>query len=123
MPAASHDDRGHMQLGAALAGLAIENSMLGAAHAAANPLTARHNVITGMRCIDAAACHALQREDPAAAPSTPAIRHPAGAVDPPLIDWVRNCRPVRFPRSPATDLAVLAEDATRQWTGKFNPGR
>ncbi len=36
-----------MQLGAALAGLAIENSMLGAAHASANPLTARHNVVHG----------------------------------------------------------------------------
>ncbi len=33
--------RAEMQLGAALAGLAIENSMLGAAHALANPLTAR----------------------------------------------------------------------------------
>ena len=32
--------RGQMQLGACLAGLAIENSMLGAAHALANPLTA-----------------------------------------------------------------------------------
>ena len=32
--------RGEMQLGACLAGLAIENSMLGAAHAIANPLTA-----------------------------------------------------------------------------------
>ena len=34
------DARGEMQLGACFAGLAIENSMLGAAHALANPLTA-----------------------------------------------------------------------------------
>ena len=33
--------RARMQVGAAFAGAAIENSMLGAAHAAANPLTAR----------------------------------------------------------------------------------
>lgn len=39
--------RGRMLLGAALAGLAIETSMLGAAHAAANPLTARYGVIHG----------------------------------------------------------------------------
>src|SRR6185503_20132411 len=43
----NQEDRGHMQLGAALAGIAIENSMLGAAHASANPLTARHNVTHG----------------------------------------------------------------------------
>src|SRR5256714_6007331 len=39
--------RGRMQLGAAFAGLAIENSMLGAAHAAANPLTAHFGVVHG----------------------------------------------------------------------------
>ena len=36
-----------MQLGAALAGAAIENSMLGAAHAAANPLTAHFDIVHG----------------------------------------------------------------------------
>lgn len=36
-----------MLLGAHLAGAAIEQSMLGAAHAAANPLTARHGVAHG----------------------------------------------------------------------------
>lgn len=39
--------RGAMQVGACLAGMAIENSMLGAAHALANPLTARYGVIHG----------------------------------------------------------------------------
>src|SRR5207244_6805633 len=39
--------RAMMQLGAAFAGTAIENSMLGAAHAAANPLTARYGVVHG----------------------------------------------------------------------------
>jgi alcohol dehydrogenase len=39
--------RGEMQLGACLAGLAIENSMLGAAHALANPLTAEFGVVHG----------------------------------------------------------------------------
>src|SRR5205814_650484 len=39
--------RGRMLLGAALAGTAIENSMLGAVHAAANPLTAHYGVVHG----------------------------------------------------------------------------
>ena len=39
--------RGGMQLGACFAGLAIENSMLGAAHALANPLTARYGIVHG----------------------------------------------------------------------------
>jgi alcohol dehydrogenase len=39
--------RGAMQLGACLAGLAIENSMLGAAHALANPLTAAYGIAHG----------------------------------------------------------------------------
>lgn len=39
--------RGRMQLGASLAGSAIENSMLGAAHALANPLTATFGIAHG----------------------------------------------------------------------------
>lgn len=39
--------RAHMQLGASYAGLAIENSMLGASHALANPLTANFGTAHG----------------------------------------------------------------------------
>ena len=39
--------RGEMMLGAAYSGLAIENSMLGAAHSAANPLTADYGIVHG----------------------------------------------------------------------------
>jgi alcohol dehydrogenase len=39
--------RERMLLGAHLAGCAIENSMLGAAHACANPLTARYGIVHG----------------------------------------------------------------------------
>jgi alcohol dehydrogenase len=39
--------RSGMQLGACFAGLAIENSMLGATHALANPLTTRYNIVHG----------------------------------------------------------------------------
>ncbi len=41
------DARSGMLLGAALGGMAVENSMLGAAHAAANPLTAHFNIAHG----------------------------------------------------------------------------
>ena len=43
------DARADVLLGAALAGMAIENSMFGAAHAAANPLTARYGVASRSR--------------------------------------------------------------------------
>src|SRR6476659_9371544 len=44
---ANLEARGAMQLGAFYAGLAIENSMLGATHACANPLTARYGTAHG----------------------------------------------------------------------------
>ena len=44
---ANIDVRGQMQLAAYFAGAAIENSMLGAAHACANPLTARYGTEHG----------------------------------------------------------------------------
>src|SRR5690606_4376074 len=40
--------RSGMLLGAHFAGMAIEQSMLGAAHACANPLTARHGIAHGL---------------------------------------------------------------------------
>ena len=39
--------RAQMQIGACLSGFAIENSMLGAAHALANPLTAGYGIAHG----------------------------------------------------------------------------
>ena len=45
---ADPEARSAMQLGAHMAGMAIEQSMLGAAHACANPLTARYNMAHGL---------------------------------------------------------------------------
>ena len=45
---ADAEARAAMQLGSHLAGIAIEQSMLGAAHACANPLTARYNLAHGL---------------------------------------------------------------------------
>lgn len=121
-------DRGDMLLGASLAGLAIENSMLGAAHASANPLTARHGVVHGH-----AVAHMLptvmrfNSADPATAARyarLESLLRETGTSSLPLIEWVfttvaRSPLPALDSRS--MDFASLADDATRQWTGKFNP--
>lgn len=125
---ATRDERGCMLLGAALGGLAIENSMLGAAHASANPLTARHNVIHG-HAVALMLPHVMRynAEDPAVNAiyaRLSAILHDSGVSSLPLIDWVAELvaqSSLPAIRTDTLDLAALAQDATRQWTGKFNP--
>jgi len=125
---AGRDERGHMQLGAALAGLAIENSMLGAAHATANPLTARHEVVHG-HAVALMLPHVMRFN--AEVPEVSAIYaryaqllHEDGITSAPLIDWVAEqvsrCA-IPAPNGMALDLPALAQDAARQWTGQFNP--
>lgn len=125
---ASAEDRAAMQLGAALAGLAIENSMLGAAHASANPLTARHNVIHG-HAVALMLPHVMQfnSADPAAratyARFTEILRH-TGVSMLSLVDWVAELvATCELPKinGGTPDLAALAADAGKQWTGQFNP--
>ncbi|MDO8543400.1 MAG: iron-containing alcohol dehydrogenase [Opitutaceae bacterium] len=125
---ATSDDRGHMQLGAALAGLAIENSMLGGAHASANPLTARHNVIHG-HAVALMLPHVMRfnAENTGAAAiyaGYSAILRESGITSLPLIEWVVELvAQSALPRvnGGVSDLAALAADATKQWTGQFNP--
>jgi alcohol dehydrogenase len=130
--------RGWMLLGAAWAGTAIENSMLGAAHAAANPLTAHFGVAHGQavgmmlphvmrfnagedtvtRAYAEVAC-AAQVASPSDKPAT-AAEHLAKRLEsllnlaglPPTLD--------HFAVKP-TDIPGLAEEAARQWTAQFNP--
>jgi len=121
------DDRAHMLLGAAPAGSAIENSMLGAAHASANPLTARLGIVHG-RAVATMLPHVMRFNAtvPAAAAGYDRLDsrlRGLGVTDLSLQAWiealVQRCH---FPAlDPAADFALLAEDATRQWTGKFNP--
>ena len=152
---ATAEDRGRMLLGAALAGLAIENSMLGGAHASANPLTARHGLTHGHAvALMLPPVMRFNAADPGAAeiyaqlatllPVGPELAQAnsgptkVGPYDdrngPPtsvgltspsaLIDWVISLVAAsRLPRFDASklDFAQLADDATRQWTGKFNP--
>ena len=122
---ATLDDRGQMQLGAAFAGLAIENSMLGAAHAAANPLTARHGVTHGHAvALMLPSVMRFNSADPAVAAAYARLAALLPAAAPSLEAWVAGLvSAARLPAfdARAVDVAVLADDATRQWTGKFNP--
>ena len=77
------DARGDVLLGAALAGLAIENSMLGAAHAAANPLTARYGVIHGHAVgLMLPAVVRFNAQDPEVAPLYHQLALQGGLIDP-----------------------------------------
>jgi alcohol dehydrogenase len=126
--------RGAMQLGAHFAGIAIENSMLGACHACANPLTAHYGLTHGIAIgvllphvvrFNAPAVGALYRElahearlpngDPGIASELLARR---------LSDLLRLAElPTRLSECGISSgiLHVLAEEATEQWTGRFNP--
>ncbi|HEX8557221.1 MAG TPA: iron-containing alcohol dehydrogenase [Pyrinomonadaceae bacterium] len=121
--------RGRMLLGAHMAGAAIENSMLGAAHACANPLTARYGAEHGAALAallpsvvrwnapEAGARYAeLSGRGGAAAGAEALARRveelaEAGALR-------RGLAESGVPRE---DLRALAEEAAGQWTGRFNP--
>lgn len=122
--------RGMMQLGAAFAGTAIENSMLGAAHSAANPLTAHHDVVHGQAVgmmlpsiirfnAELPEARALYVEHAAAAG--------LGSVEELIAKVEQILDAARMRKSAANfgidrgELPKLAEEAARQWTAQFNP--
>jgi alcohol dehydrogenase len=130
--------RGRMLLGASLSGLAIENSMLGAAHSAANPLTAHYGVIHGQavgmmlpsvlrfNAVDPAARQAYTELSSAALISAnghaPEVTVEALATRLEVLLGLSG-----IPGSLAevgverAKIPVLAEEAARQWTAAFNP--
>jgi alcohol dehydrogenase len=124
--------RGDMLLGSFFAGLAVEASMLGAAHACANPLTARHGTTHGIAVGMMLA--SVTRWNASAAPGgyaglLAASGHEAG--DSPAHTLARRLDALAerggLPRRLAaigvkdTDLPALASDAAQEWTGTFNP--
>ena len=132
--------RASMQLGAACGGAAIENSMLGAAHSAANPLTARYGVVHGQAVgIMLPAVVHFNGRDPAALAQYWALAVDAGVADREddepralealvaRLELFLNAAGV--PRSleelgvGRADLPALAEEAAGQWTASFNPRR
>jgi alcohol dehydrogenase len=128
--------RGAMQLGACLAGLAIENSMLGAGHALANPLTATFGVAHG-EAVALMLPHVVRRNGLAVDESYQELllttAHHRDCPDPRggaggLADFLRTAASeaglsARLQESGVKHdrLPQLAADATQQWTGTFNP--
>ena len=122
--------RSAMQLGAFYAGVAIEQSMLGAAHACANPLTARYDVTHGV-ALAILLPHVVrwnaQANGDLYGDLCGATAAGNGAGDHLAARLVEMGRTGGFPSDlrtagvPEAELADLAEAAGQQWTGKFNP--
>jgi alcohol dehydrogenase len=130
--------RGWMLLGAALAGIAIENSMLGAAHSAANPLTAHFGTAHG-RAVGLMLPHIVRfnAKEPVAAEgyqelammagicsssdSAPAASERLAAHLEQLLDLAKLPRTLKECGAHNGDLVRLAEEASSQWTAQFNP--
>lgn len=115
--------RGMMLLGAAYAGIAIENSMLGAAHSCANPLTAKFHVVHG-EAVGVMMPHVIRFNSKL--PEIAAIYE--SYFDGDLADRVSELLwEARMPRKISEygvkeeHLQDLAEMAAKQWTAQFNP--
>jgi alcohol dehydrogenase len=123
--------RGAMLLAAAFAGTAIENSMLGAAHAAANPLTAHFDLTHG-HAVALMLPHVVRfnAADTAAREAYAELSRLAGAGDgaetlaQTLEHWRATaglaCLAMACPQAEGA-LDMLAAEAARQWTAQFNP--
>ena len=130
--------RGRMLLGASFAGMAIENSMLGAAHAAANPLTAHYGIVHG-EAVGLMLLHVIRfnAEDAATRAAYAELARAAdvaGVGDDHehalslLLARLENVLNLASLPRVLVDCGVepeaiptLAEEAWRQWTASFNP--
>jgi alcohol dehydrogenase len=122
--------RGAMLLGAHEAGIAIENSMLGATHACANPLTARYGTMHGVaiavmlphvvrwnaECVGDRYAELLESGKRGTAPFSQLADRLAELAR--MACLPETLRELGVPRA---DLPILAADAATQWTGTFNP--
>ena len=132
--------RGSMMQAASLAGLAIENSMLGAAHAMANPLTAHHGTAhgqaVGMFLPHVVRFNALEPDVAleyarlsVAAGWSGSDATPSEAVAELVRGLERLLRGMQFPAGLAElgvsepELTDLAREADGQWTARHNPRR
>jgi alcohol dehydrogenase class IV len=114
--------RGAMLLGAHYAGIAIEASMLGATHACANPLTAKHGTTHGV-AIAVMLPHVVRW-------NAEVVKDRYDELLPGRNLAARLDELARAAGLPGTltelgvsraDLPALAADAATQWTGTFNP--
>ena len=124
--------RSSMQLGAAFAGTAIENSMLGAAHSAANPLTAHYGLVHGQAVgLMLPAVIAFNARDPEAHDRYLELAMIAGLADiDDLIGELDTILEAARMREGLAKLGIdrgafpkLAAEAAQQWTATFNPRR
>jgi alcohol dehydrogenase len=123
--------RGAMLLGAHYAGVAIEQSMLGATHACANPLTARYGTTHGVaiavmlpHVVRWNAHHVDNRYGMLVNSSSTWVEEAADQLAARLDELARAGtlpRTLRELGVPRDDVTELAADAATQWTGKFNP--
>ncbi len=130
--------RGWMLLGAAWGGTAIENSMLGAAHSAANPLTAHfgiaHGHAVGLMLPHVVRFNAQERaaagsyaELARAAKLAPRGEAPEAAAEhlahrlEELMDLAKLTRSLATLGVKQMDVPRLAGEAASQWTAQFNP--
>jgi len=128
--------RAAMQLGACYAGIAIENSMLGATHACANPLTARYGTVHGVALamllptvirwnanVVAERYADLSRlvDRAGVQPDTyEAVERLAGSLE--QLAAAGGLQTTLSASGIAhNDLRTLADEAASQWTGRFNP--
>jgi len=128
--------RSGMQLGACFAGLAIENSMLGATHALANPLTAAYGIVHG-EAIGLLLPHVIRfngeqfpqwyRDLLETTCGVNGFPMPTDGPDG-LADFVASLVAKAGLATRLTDrgvekekLSELAAAAAQQWTGNFNP--
>ncbi|MEM9020454.1 MAG: iron-containing alcohol dehydrogenase [Planctomycetota bacterium] len=122
--------RGDMLLGAAYAGLAIENSMLGAAHSSANPLTARFGTIHG-QAVGLMLPHVIRfnAQQPTTQQHYAELARRADLPDSDaLADHLTQLLSLAGLETSLAPLGVdpssfsdLSEQAAGQWTARFNP--
>jgi alcohol dehydrogenase len=129
------DARGAMQLGAFYAGVAIENSMLGATHACANPLTARYGTAHGAaiamllpsvvrwneRAVGDRYETLLNLSSLSEKNSNPTPTETLAQRLEELIAAGRLKGNLSEIGVAENDLPALAAEAAEQWTGTFNP--
>ncbi len=117
------DARAAMLLGAHLGGAAIEASMLGAAHACANPLTARfevtHGIAVGLMLPHVIRYNTADGANPFADLADDPARLLATLAE--LLEVGRLPHRLRDLSIPPEALPALAHEAAGQWTARFNP--
>ena len=121
--------RTKMQLGAAYAGLAIENSMLGAAHALANPLTASFDIVHGQAVglmlphvvkYNATKCETDYQMLMGEIGETGGSEELAAMLTQFVAEGDLKTKLSELGIA-EDDLSALADAAAVQWTGTFNP--